>query len=288
MVIDMHVSAAFIEELHADEQQLAYCREVTGLYKTDPLPISYMKNMSRVAGIDQLCLLPLDLSTINGGTLGTNEETARLVEREPSFFIGFASVDPHRSDALDVLRYAFETLQLSGLVLHPCAQRFYPDDEGMDAIYQLCQEYNKPIIFHSGMSARPNTISKYAHPLRFEEVAVKYPNLRICLTHFAWPWVRETCMLMLKYKNIYTDTSLLYFDNPKEFYHQSFCVDIGPKWIDRSLRHQIMFGSDEPRLEQRRMIEAIQHMDWRESTKRMVFKENALTFLNGGDSKDDI
>lgn len=280
MVIDMNVSPAFIEELQSSDEQLAFCRNQMGLYKTDEISIQSMKTLCNVSGIDKLCLLPLDL--FQKGNLGTNEQVSELVHKEPELFIAFASVDPHREDALELIETAFTELGLSGLFLHPSQQKFYPDEEWMYPIYELCIQHNKPIIFHSGMSVRPNTVSKYSHPLRFEEVACKYPDLRICLQHFGWPWVREVCMLLLKYKNVYTDTSLLYFDNPKEFYHQSFGIDIGEHWIDRSLRHQVMFASEEPRLEQHRMIEAIRQMNWRESTKKMVLGENAITFLKGG------
>ena len=280
MVIDMNVSPAFIEELQSSDEQLAFCRNQMGLYKTDEISIQSMKTLCNVSGIDKLCLLPLDL--FQKGNLGTNEQVSELVHKEPELFIAFASVDPHREDALELIETAFTELGLSGLFLHPSQQKFYPDEEWMYPIYELCIQHNKPIIFHSGMSVRPNTVSKYSHPLRFEEVACKYPDLRICLQHFGWPWIREVCMLLLKYKNVYTDTSLLYFDNPKEFYHQSFGIDIGEHWIDRSLRHQVMFASEEPRLEQHRMIEAIRQINWRESTKKMVLGENAITFLKGG------
>ena len=120
------------------------------------------------------------------------------------------------------------------------------------------------------------------HPLEYEETAARHPKLRICLSQFGWPWVREVCTLMLKYRNIYTDTAMLYFDNPKEFYAQALGTDIGPKWIDRSLRHQVMFGSSEPRLEQLRMLRAVREMDMRESTREMILGKNALDFLNGG------
>lgn len=280
MVIDMNVSPAFIEELQSSDEQLAFCRNQMGLYKTDEISIQSMKTLCNVSGIDKLCLLPLDL--FQKGNLGTNEQVSELVHKEPELLIAFASVDPHREDALELIETAFTELGLSGLFLHPSQQKFYPDEEWMYPIYELCIQHNKPIIFHSGMSVRPNTVSKYSHPLRFEEVACKYPDLRICLQHFGWPWIREVCMLLLKYKNVYTDTSLLYFDNPKEFYHQSFGIDIGEHWIDRSLRHQVMFASEEPRLEQHRMIEAIRQMNWRESTKKMVLGENAITFLKGG------
>mgnify|MGYP000246602103 FL=1 len=277
MVIDMNVSPAFIEELQSSDEQLAFCRNQMGLYKTDEISIQSMKTLCNVSGIDKLCLLPLDL--FQKGNLGTNEQVSELVHKEPELFIAFASVDPHREDALELIETAFTELGLSGLFLHPSQQKFYPDEEWMYPIYELCIQHNKPIIFHSGMSVRPNTVSKYSHPLRFEEVACKYPDLRICLQHFGWPWIREVCMLLLKYKNVYTDTSLLYFDNPKEFYHQSFGIDIGEHWIDRSLRHQVMFASEEPRLEQHRMIEAIRQMNWRESTKKMVLGENAINVL---------
>ena len=283
MVIDAHVHPGFLVQKGLTEQELTYRQNMMGLYKTDEIEVQAWKNMCNNAGIDKLFLLPLDLTTISGGCVGTNEEVEALVNAYPEWFIGFASVDPAREDAVEVVEKAFQEQKLKGLKLHPSKQKFYPDDEKMSPIYELCQKYNKPIIFHAGVSMESGTLMKYAHPLRFEEVAYRFPKLRICLAHFGWPWVKEVCTLMLKYRNIYTDTALLYFDNPKEFYNQSFGVDIGPHWIDRSLRHQIMYGSDEPRLEQFRMIRAIREMDMRESTKEMILGTNALRFLNGGD-----
>lgn len=283
MVIDAHVHPGFLLQTGAlTEKELKFRQDMMGLYKTDEIEIEAWKNLCSCAEVDRLFLLPLDLTTTEGGCVGTNEEVAKLAEGYPDWFYGFASVDPHREDALEVLEKAFSEQKLSGLKLHPSKQRFYPDDENMDPIYEMCVKYNKPILFHAGVSMEPGTLTKYANPLRFEETAYRFPKLRICLAHFGWPWVKETCMLMLKYRNIYTDTAMLYFDNPKEFYAQSLGVDIGPCWIDRSLRHQVMFGSDEPRLEMLRMIRAIREMDMRESTKDLILGENALQFLNGG------
>ena len=39
MVIDMNVSPAFIEELQSSDEQLAFCRNQMGLYKTDEISI---------------------------------------------------------------------------------------------------------------------------------------------------------------------------------------------------------------------------------------------------------
>lgn len=283
MVIDTHVHPGFLNQTNVlTEEVLKFRQDAMGLYKTDEIEVKMLENMCDYANIDRVFLLPLDLTTTDGGSIGTNEEVERLVNEYPDRFYGFASVDPHREDALDVLEKAFSSQGLVGVKLHPSKQKFYPDDPMMDSIYEICIRYNRPIIFHAGVSMEPGTLVKYSHPLRFEEVAYRFPKLRICLAHFGWPWIRETCMLMLKYRNVYTDTAFLYFDNPKEFYAQSFGIDIGPQWIDRSLRYQVMFGSDEPRLEMLRMIRAIREMDMRERTKELILGENALCFLDGG------
>lgn len=90
-------------------------------------------------------------------------------------------------------------------------------------------------------------------------------------------------MLLLKYPNVYADTAALYFDNAREFYTQCFTRDIPLTWIDRSLRHQVMFGSDNPRFEQIRMAEALGTLGLRESTLELIRGENALVFLGEGD-----
>ena len=286
MVIDMNVLPAFIEEFGSSEEQLAYCRQQTGLYKTDTEPVSFLRTLAKASGIDMLCLMPLDLSCVSGGFLGTNEQVADVVSQNPDFLIGFASVDPARSDALDVVERAFDELGLSGLVLHPAQQRFLPNDEALYPLYEACNARNKPIMFHAGMSACPRVPSGNGHPLLFEDVALAFPDLRIGLQHFGWPWTREVAMLLLKYKNMYADLSCLYFDNAPEFYGHIFGQELGEHWIDRSLRHQVMFASEEPRLEMRRMAEAIRAQPWRESTKNLVMGGNALEFLKGGPRYD--
>lgn len=148
-------------------------------------------------------------------------------------------------------------------------------------LYDICEKYEKPIIFHSGMSWEPDTLTKYCRPEMFEELAAARPKLKICLAHFGWPWCRETAMLMLKYTNVYTDTGALYFDNAKEFYTQMLTRDVPMTWIDRSLRHQVMFGSNNPRFEQIRMAHAIKELGFRESTLDLICGKTAIEFLGG-------
>lgn len=278
-IIDIHTHPAFFESINKDENKLNQRRRILGLYKSGIASYTHIFNQMRVAQIEKLVLLPLDLTTQEGLEVVSNEEIRSIVAEHPDRFIGFASVDPFRKDAIAVLEKAFNQQGLAGLKLHPSKQKFHPADKELNPIYELCLHYDKPIIFHSGLSLEPNAPLINVNPLAFEEVAIKFPDLRICLAHFGWPWVKESAALMLKYPNIYTDTALLYFDSAAEFYQRVFCEELGRFWIDRSLRHQVMFGSNNPRFEQIRMVEAIQRLGWRDSTLELVLRENALAFL---------
>ncbi|BCJ98906.1 amidohydrolase family protein [Anaerocolumna chitinilytica] len=281
MFIDMHVHPAFFEPINEDAGVEEMRHEVLNIHKNGTAPLAHIFNQMKCASLDRLCLLPEDYSTEVGRAVVTNEEIRRLLDLAPDKFIGFAGADPYDKKSADKLEYAFTELKLSGLKLHPSRQHFYPSDAILGPLIEVCERYNKPIIFHSGLSIEPNTYTKYARPTEFEELAANHPNLRICLAHFGWPWVQETAMLMLKYPNVYADTGLLYFDNAYEFYERVFHQDIPITWIDRSLRHQVMFGSNNPRFEQIRMADAITKLGFRDSTLELIKGGNALEFLNG-------
>lgn len=283
MFIDIHVHPAFFEPINKDHVQMEYRHSELGIYKNGLASLEHIFNQMSCAGLNKLTLLPQDYTTTRGGVVVSNDDIKKLVDMAPDKFIGFAGIDPFAAGCCDTLEKAFTDLSLKGLKLHPSKQCFYPGDERLEPIYRLCEKYDKPIIFHSGLSLEPDALSKYSRPVEFEELAYKHPKLRICLAHFGWPWVQETAMLMLKYSNVYADTGLLYFDSAREFYKRVFTQDIPLTWIDRSLRHQVMFGSNNPRFEQIRMAEAIQELGFRQSTLELIKGGNAIEFIGGLD-----
>lgn len=284
MFIDIHVHPAFYEPINQDPEREALRHRELDIHKNGTAPLEHIFNQMACAGLDKLCLLPQDYTSTVGCALVENEEIRALVDLAPDRFIGFASVDPMRADAVETLEYAFSTLKLKGLKLHPGRQRFSPSDSRLEPVYQTCERFDRPILFHAGLSWEPDALTENCHPLAFEPAAAAHPGLRICLGHFAWPWVREAAMLMVKYPNVYADTGALYFDNAREFYTQTFTRDIPITWIDRSLRHQVMFGSNNPRFEQIRMAQALNELGLRESTLELIRGENAVRFLGGLDS----
>ncbi len=278
MFIDIHVNPAFYEPINQDAQKERMRHDVLNIHRNGTAPLEHIFNQMRCAGLDRMCLLARDYSSTVGCVV-SNEEVKQLVDAAPDRFFGFASVDPADPNAAEKLENAFAQLGLRGLFLHPGRQHFYPMDPQLERLYQICEKYNRPVLFHAGLSWEPDTLTKYSHPLCFEELVMKHPKLRICLGQFAWPWVRETAMLMVKFPNVYADTGALYFDCAREFYMQTFTKDIPITWIDRSLRHQVMFGSANPRFEQIRMAQALEQLGLRDSTLEQIRSTNALEFL---------
>ena len=281
MFIDIHVHPAFYEPINEDSKMEDIRHDALDIHLNGTAPLQHIFNQMKCARLDKMCLLPEDYTSEYGRPLVTNEEVKKLVDMAPDRFIGFASVDPVADGAEEKLEHAFGDLKLKGLKLHPSRQHFYPNDERLQGIYDICEKYGKSVIFHSGLSWEPNTLTKYSRPVEFEELAASRPKLNICLAHFGWPWVQETAMLMLKYPNVYADTGILYFDNAWEFFQQVFNKDIPATWIDRSLRHQVMFGSNNPRFEEIRMADAITKLGFRESTVELIKGGNAIEFLGG-------
>ena len=282
MFIDIHVHPAFFEPINTDPAKEEMRHNVLNIHKNGTAPLEHIFNQMHCAGLDRLTLLPQDY-TSTVGCVVSNEEIRQLVDAAPDKFIGFAGVDPLDPEAPDKLQDAFTRLNLKGLNLHTGRHHLLPSDPRMEPIYEICERYHKPIMFHAGLSWEPDTQTSYCTPLAFEIVAEKHPKLKICMGHFGWPWVRKTTMLMLKYPNVYADTGALYFDNAREFYTQTFTRDIPITWIDRSLRHQVMFGSNNPRFEQIRMAQAIGELGFRDSTLELIRGGNALEFIGGLD-----
>ena len=278
-VIDINTHPYLLEDVCRTQEQYQLVYDVTGLYHNGVASMPSTFARLDCAKIDLSVLSPLDLTTTKGTWMTTNEDVEFLCKKYPERFLGLASVDPHRADAVEVLEKAFTEQGLLGVHLFPALQGFSPDEACMTPIYETCLRYDKPILFDCGCSPYPGLLTKYAHPLLVEAAAMKYKKLRICLSRFGWPWSREVCMLMLKCHNVYTDTSIVYFDDAPQMYHQMFMVDMGPKWLDRSLRHQAMFGSGDPGLEQIRMINAVRGLELRDSTKELILSRNALEFL---------
>lgn len=281
-MIDIHTHPVQVEELVQDDSDLTRAiRDVFGLY-VKPQPLATFLYQLDEAGIDQAVLLPLDCTAAHGCRIVSNEQIVHLVETS-SRFIGFASVDPHDPAAPRTLEKAIREYGLRGLKLDPALQDFdIGDRERAYPVYQACCELDVPIVMHCGLSWAPKGRAARAHPLLLEEVIHSFPNLRVVIAHFGWPWVAEAVMLALKHRNVYLDTSILYSGTPPQALAQVLGQQVGLHVVESSLSGQVVFGSNYPRVDPKRVAQGVRNLGLRPQIERRVMHDNAVQLLKLG------
>ena len=60
----------------------------------------------------------------------------------------------------------------------------------------------------------------------------------------------------------------------------TFSSQIPTTWIERTLRNQVMFGSNYPRIETVKMVDAVSSLGFSEGAAGLIFEENARRFMN--------
>ncbi len=276
--IDFHTHPVLVREMVERYPDLAKAARDTFHCGNNFQPLEVMLAEMDIAGIDKAVVLPIDATTSRNATVYTNEQIVELCSLSDRL-IGFASVDPHQNSAPATLETAINMLGLHGLKLAPAMQEFFPDDRMAYPVYECAQALGIPILFHAGLSWEPGSRLKYGHPLRFEDVAADFPKLNIVLAHLAWPWVVDAVALALKYPNVHLDVSALYFDNPRDFLRYAMTQQVPLTVFERSLRRQVLFGSDNPRIEIKSMARAVRSLGFSDECLELIFRINAERLL---------
>ncbi|MBX3583313.1 MAG: amidohydrolase [Rhizobiaceae bacterium] len=279
-VIDFRTYPVQVQELYDESPQLhAPVRDIFGFY-CSAQPLSTLIRQLDVAGVDITVLSTLDCTTAHGAAIVPNETLAKLVEKSDRL-LGFASVDPSDSSAPAKLEHAIENLKLRGLNLDPALQRFRVSDDRLAfPVYEKAAKLGIPITFQMGLNWAPRARIADARPLDLECVAATFPNLRIVIAHCGWPFTMESLALAIKYQNVFLDTAILFSGRPESSVASVFTKEYGLDVIEASLRERIVFASDYPRVDPKRVARAVRMLGLRPLTEKMIFSTNAESLLN--------
>jgi predicted TIM-barrel fold metal-dependent hydrolase len=80
---------------------------------------------------------------------------------------------------------------------------------------------------------------RLAHPLLMDEIAIRYPDLKIIMAHMGHPWQVETCVVIRKHPNLYADLSGNFY-RPFSFWEQLV------KASEWNVLSKILFATDVP------------------------------------------
>ncbi len=168
-----------------------------------------------------------------------DEYVADFVSHAPQKLVGFACCDPTQTDYMDELRHGLEHLGLRGVKMGPIYAGFDPRDSICDPVYAYCQDKGFPILFHTGTTFNRNAPLAYSRPWLFDEVAMRYPALRIVLAHVGHPFSDECLVVIRKHSNMFADISALYY-RPWQFYNTLVTAQ------EYRVTHKLLFGTDYP------------------------------------------
>ena len=244
----------------------------------EPRPLEVMVEEYRALDLKAI-ISAWDAETTTGLPAVTNDAVARIVERFPDMFVGWAHVDPWKGDAaVRELRRAVQALGLRGVgEFHPIMQAFEPSDPRFDALWEACLELRVPVSFHTGttgvgagMPGGGGLRLRYAHPMYLDELAARYPQLTIIACHPSFPWLDEMLAIAIHKANVLLDLSGW---SPRLFPPTLITHINGP------LADRVLFGTDYPWLRPKKWLDAFVGLPIRDEVRPKVLRENAERWL---------
>ena len=169
--------------------------------------------------------------------LNHNDIAARVAAENPEKFIPFMSLHPDQPDIGEEYDRAVGELGCRGIKLALSYQAVDPLSDAAFRLFDRLQSDGLPIVFHNGMSASPDAVLRYAHPLAMDEVAIAFPRLKMVLAHTSHPWYEDCMAVVRKHPNVYTDISGM----PSRPWMAWRAMRV---FHEFSATHKMLFGSD--------------------------------------------
>jgi len=204
-------------------------------------------------------------------------DVVKAVRDIPSLFVvaGVSYLNYKERDLRELAEFLADG-QVRGIKLYPGYEPFYPWDKRCQVIYELCVEYDVPVMIHSGDTFTPRGRLKYAHPLEIDEVAVDHPDLKIVICHLGNPWLRDCMEVIYKNKNVYADISGLVLGDFDSKFEGWMREQIEEVILYAGEPRYLLYGTDWPLASMESYLEFMASLEMPAKTKQMILSENAV------------
>jgi uncharacterized protein len=164
-----------------------------------------------------------------------------------------------------------------GVKLHPIIQRLAPATASLWPVYELCQEVDIPVLFHSGHLGR-SAWDALARPSAFADVLEAFPHLRVVLAHLGRGHPDEAVALAERFARVAFDTCAVVTAAPVPWR----LADAEAVTLIRRLgAARVCFGSDYPWFDPVADAARIASLPGlTESERAAILGENARRLLN--------
>ena len=254
MIIDVHWHLFVAMEKHPSTREASTRTEELGGERIDSFDLGLVPDWEKrerelfawqeEEGVDLAVLVLADyglLLTDNVFSLeGENRIQAEIMRRHPDRFLSFFGTDPRRPEAAEMFERYLRNGDAKGLKIHPTVGVF-PHDRSAYPLYELCSQYEVPVLFHCGPMRSP-LYSRFARPMEFDEVAADFPDMTIILGHAGEDLWQETVAVARMKPNLYVDLS---YWQPAYKFREEWIAAVS-KMRDVLGTERVLFGSDHP------------------------------------------
>jgi len=203
-------------------------------------------------------------------------EVVRAVERIDTLgVVAGISYRHYRERDLRELADLLRAGLVGGLKLYPGYEPFYPHDRRLQVVYELAEEFDVPVMIHSGDTYDQRGRLKYAHPLEVDEVAVDHPNVKLVICHLGNPWLVDCMEVVYKNRNVYADFSGLVLGEFTEAFEDYMERRITDAILYAGEPDRLLYGSDWPICGMKSYVEFVRQLPMPEHQRHAILYENA-------------
>jgi uncharacterized protein len=236
---------------------------------------------------------------------GSGVHNKKLLFRvsDSSGFLIFGSLDAmgDLEAGISELRELAESGSIAGIKLYPGYQDFDFTSKEIEEVYEIAEEYNLPVAFHTGelhhccpkdksgkrenrcgRECRIDLLGHLAHPYHLANMATKFPDVRFIFCHLSNPFFGELRQVMNECDNVYTDISGQFVSGSHEStpeYKKQISRELEKFVFLRNGIDRVMFGTDFPIQSHKDSMEIVKSLRLPKREEERVFYGNAIELL---------
>lgn len=217
----------------------------------------------------------------------STREVVELTQDRPNLHVvaGISFLKYRERDLRELSDYLKAGL-VKGLKLYPGYEPFYPYDSRCRVLYELAQEFDVPVMIHSGDTYSPRAKVRYAHPLAIDDVAVDFPDVKLVVCHVGNPWIRDCMEVVYKNKNAHADLSGLVLGDFSERFEEFMVEQVRDMVLYAGNPRYLLYGTDWPICRMRSYLKFVRSLDVPPADLEKIMWRNADRIFNLGLAED--
>lgn len=138
-----------------------------------------------------------------------NKKLLSYVSSYKNKLLGFAYVNPI-CDVITpkALLNLIEKNNFKGFVIYCCEDKFHPAHSRAMRFYAAVEEIGVPIFFDNCQPLSSSAVLDFAQPYLLDEIARKYPKLKMIIGSMGTPFVSQAIAMLAKHENVYADLTI--------------------------------------------------------------------------------